>query len=340
MRSVGGTSHVGLVALVGLVGLVALAAPAVARAEDASRASSAEALFEQGRKLASEGRWAEACPKLAASQEADPGAGTLLNLGNCYEQNHQPASAWATFKEAASMAKQQGRADWETLARTRAAALEPKLSKLVIVVPAAVAAPGLVVKRDGVVVAAGAWGTPLPLDPKIYLVEVTAPGKTAWSQNVTVGPAAATEVVTVPALADDATPRSDEGAPPSDGGARRSDGSAQRIAGFAIGGVGVLGVAIGAVTGIMAIGKEKDSRDKCPIDPCPTSEGYQANEDARSLARVSTIAFVAGGIAVAAGAVVWLTAPRAGAAPKTTASVRVAPLLDGRSAGLGVVGAW
>src|SRR5215471_16250376 len=115
------------------IAVVSLLAPGAARA-DSSRASEAEALFEQARTLAAEGKWAEACPKFAASEEADPGAGTLLNLANCYEQNRQTASAWATFKEAASMAKQQGRADWEELARTRATALEPKLSKIVIVV--------------------------------------------------------------------------------------------------------------------------------------------------------------------------------------------------------------
>jgi hypothetical protein len=323
--------------LVPVVLVLSLALPSLAHAEDASRASAAEALFEEGRKLAAAGRWAEACPKLAASEEADPGAGTLLNLGNCYEQNHQPASAWATFKEAASMAHQQGRADWETLARTRAAALESKLSKLVVVVPQGAMATGLVVKRDGVVLAAGAWGTPLPLDPRAHTLEATAPGKLPWSTTVTLGPDAATETVTVPVLADAtaAAPASTLPLAPS------GELGAQRTAALVVGGVGVVGVAIGAVTGVMALVKEKDSRDKCPSDPCATLDGIQANDDARTVARVSTIAFAAGGVALATGVVLWLTAPRATAsAPPAAARVRITPLLDARSAGLHVVGAW
>jgi hypothetical protein len=312
--------------------------PCTSRAQEASRAPEAEALFEQGRKLAAEGRWAEACPKLAASEQADPGAGTLLNLGNCYEQNHQPASAWATFKEAASMAKQQGRSDWEALARTRAAALEPKLSKLTIAVAENARAPGLVVKRDGVPVASGAWGTPLPLDPQAHVIEASAPGKVTWSKTVALGPDAATETVTVPVLGDApvATAKAVATAP-----APGDEGSTQRLAGLVVGGIGVIGVAIGAVTGAIAISKEKTSRDACPSDPCATADGFQANEDARTLARVSTIAFVAGGVVLATGAVIWLTAPRAKTAAAAAAGgVRLSPLLDRRSAGLGVLGTW
>src|SRR3954468_8607529 len=83
-------------------------------AQDNSRA---QALFDDGRRLMNEGHFAEACPKLAASQKLDPGAGTLMNLATCYEKNNQLASAWATFKEAAAASHASGHADWETAAR-------------------------------------------------------------------------------------------------------------------------------------------------------------------------------------------------------------------------------
>ena len=67
--------------------------------------AAAEALFDEAKKLANDGKFAEACPKFAESNRLDRGAGTLIHLADCYEKNKQTASAWATFKEAASAAQ-------------------------------------------------------------------------------------------------------------------------------------------------------------------------------------------------------------------------------------------
>src|SRR5215207_9774287 len=115
----------------------------------AQEASRAQALFDEGRRLMTEGKLGEACPKLAASQKLDPGAGTLMNLATCYEKNGQLASAWATFKEAAAASRASGHADWEQAARGRADKLEPELARIVVVVSKEAQAPGLVVERDG-----------------------------------------------------------------------------------------------------------------------------------------------------------------------------------------------
>src|SRR5882672_4544932 len=58
----------------------------------------AEALFDDGRKLLADGRFAPACEKFEQSEHIDPAVGTLLYLAECYEKSGRTASAWATFR--------------------------------------------------------------------------------------------------------------------------------------------------------------------------------------------------------------------------------------------------
>ena len=69
---------------------------------------------------------------------------------------------------------------------------------------------------------------------------------------------------------------------------------------YAAFGVAGVGVAVGAVTGILALGHASDARKGCEGSTClsSTSGDFDA---AHTLATVSTIAFVVGGLAAAAG---------------------------------------
>src|SRR5436305_8717571 len=88
-----------------LSGLVAVASLARAQGDDTATALS---LFEEGKKLAAGGSYAEGCPKLLASYNLVQKIGTLLNLADCYERQGKTASAWARFTEAATMAERAG----------------------------------------------------------------------------------------------------------------------------------------------------------------------------------------------------------------------------------------
>jgi hypothetical protein len=89
-----------------------LVAPSIARA-DATAAAAAEQLFLDGKKLLDAGKTHEACEKFAASQETDPGLGTLLHLASCHEKEGKTASAWAEFNEAQAQAQDHGEKDRE-----------------------------------------------------------------------------------------------------------------------------------------------------------------------------------------------------------------------------------
>jgi hypothetical protein len=328
------------------VAIVLRSAPALAGDEAA-----AEALFLEAKRLAAEGKLAEACPKFAESNRLDRGAGTLIHLADCYEKNHQTASAWATFKDAASAAQGLGRADWQKLATQRAAALEPKLAKLTIKVQDP--AEKIEVTRDGSATSQASWGTPIPVDVGNHVVAASAPGRKAFKTTVTITKDGDRSEVMVPKLDVDATAGAKTpavaasspgtGTRPVDADAGSSDGSAQRTIGLVVGAIGVAGLAVGGVTGLVAMAKNSDSKKACPNDgACVSSDAVDANSSAKTFGTVSTIGFIAGGAAVAVGAVFILSAPSSRPAHAATATkgIRVVPATDGRSAGMSVLGVF
>ena len=145
--------------------------------------AAAQALFYEARALMKDGKYALACPKLEESLRLDYGIGTEFNLADCNEKTGKLSTAWSGFLSVASAAKAQNQTQREKVARDRAKALEPRLPKLAIDVPSP-AAPGLEVKRDGVVIGSASWGTPTPVDPGNHRIVVSAPGKQPWEGAV------------------------------------------------------------------------------------------------------------------------------------------------------------
>jgi len=302
------------------VGALAIFAASTAQAQSAgaSNRAAAEALFNEGRKLAASGKYAEACPKFEASEQLDPGLGTLLNLAACYEKLGKTASAWAEYKEAIPLARASGSKVRLDLATERATALESRLSMLTIrAMGGAEEATGLEIRRDGVPVQPAELGTPIPLDPGPHTVEARAPGKQKWSSTVQLADAAKLDV-SVPALtpiASNARPANAPTtaatskpveAPPSE--ATRS-GSAQRTTAIVVGAVGVVGLGVGTVFGIGASAKWSDAKSQCTAYPNGCShDALDAKSSAQSKATIATVGFIVGGAALAGAAVLWFTA--------------------------------
>lgn len=258
--------------------------------------AAAETLFQAGITLMEQGKYAEACPKFAESQRADPSSGTLLNLASCYEKTGKPASAWATYKEAAAMARSLGQTDREATANGRIAALEPTLSTLRI---DAGDMPGMVVKRDGLDVGRGSLGVPIAVDPGEHAITASAPGHEEWKAAVTVGPNADAKAVTVPPLRKKPEVMSGPGAGP-DGAMPPPPGAGLRTAGFLVGGAGLAILGVGAVFGGLALGDRGDADAQCPNKKCSLG-GQELIDSATSKALVSTIGFGVGLAAVGAG---------------------------------------
>ena len=310
----------------------------------------AQALFDEAQRLMKANRAAEACPKFAASQKLEPAVGTLLNLAVCYEQNGQTASAWATFKDAASASKISGEAKREAFARQRAQALEPDLARLAIAVaPEAAKIAGLEVKRDGVAVPELGWGVPFPVDPGDHVIEASAPQHRAWSAHVKVAPKEASARAEVPVL--EAIPVPPPVATPSTSSTSTATtpsppalhdvppaepSSTRRTWGLVLGGVGVAALGAGGVLGLVAKGQYNKTDGQCTGDVC-TPDGIKHRDDAFGTARIATIVFIGGAALVGTGVVLFVTAPR-GQAP--SAAITIAPTLARGGGGLSLEAPW
>jgi hypothetical protein len=318
-------------------------APLAARAGDATLA---EALFRDGKALLNAGDYAHACPKLEESYNQDPATGTLLALALCYEQRGSLASAWTTYSQVAARAHGEGRADREQAARERVSALTPRLSKLTVQVPPAVAAlPGLVVKRDGQPLAQAAWGSALPADAGAHTVEVSADGRKTWRGSVRLAAERDSQTLSVPPLEAAASgstapsePVVETAAPPRAAPASATESaSALRPVGLVLGGLGVVGVGVGAVFGLKAQSSNKQSKadGHCDANGCdPVGKGLR--NDAFSAARVSTALFIAGGALVAGGVTLYLI----GGPKRESAALALTPNASAAGAGLWLHGGF
>lgn len=298
--------------------------PAVASAgnHDSVRA---EALFDEGRRLMAAGDYASACPKFADSQALDPAPGTALNLAACYERAGKLASAWEAYKLARSTAETAGQAGRASAAKKKAAELEPKIPRIRLVVPPEARVADLSVRVDGQPTRPSEWEIALPFDGGGHDVEVSAPGKKTWTSHVDLKTSEETLVVTVPLLDDagapaqnppalvtapgaapDLPPALPPAANPADADA--ANGRTRRIVGLVIGGTGIVAIGVGGAIGLVA----KSQYDKAQGESGPAQDSDSLT--ALGTARAANVVLGVGAAVAVAGAIVWLTAPKAHAA--------------------------
>lgn len=299
----------------------------------------AEALFRDGKRLLKEGKVLEACAAFEGSERAEHNLATLLSLADCHEKNHQIASAWASFLEAERQTRgDPAKAPLNTTARTRARALEPRLSYLTINVPDGSRVADLVVVRDGVPLDPAAWNRAIPVDGGDHAIGGRAPGHEPWSTTLTLAPESDKQVVEVPRLvasrptvdkaAHEAVRRRPAPVAPSTFTTRRWIGI-----GFAAGGVVPAGVA--SYLGLQARNLRDEAVSTCPPSACTTAQAAAAqdkNDLARTRALYANIGFGVAGAAVVTGVVLWFVGD-----PERPNTIAIAPIMDDAS-GLAVVG--
>jgi serine/threonine-protein kinase len=320
-----------------------VASPAV-RADDRA---TAQELFQQAKDLIAAGKMAEACAKFAAASELSQTAGVRLNLASCYEKIGRTASAWTRYDEALTIAERSGDSAAAQLAKDGQAALKGHLSYLSVAVSKdAAAVPDLDVLRDGQRVPRAAWGVSVPVDPGEHEIKAVAPAHKAWTTTTKVAGEGMHAEVQVPVLAVEdaptpiapaaATAPAEQAEEPS--GLFSGRGGTQRITAVVSAGVGVVALGIGGAFGAQMLSKKSDYQShQGSAGQCLDAQCASSSSAAISDGNVATVGFIAGGVLVAAGAVLWLTSPRSASKPTAAAIV---PVAGPRVAGVGIEGSW
>jgi tetratricopeptide (TPR) repeat protein len=315
--------------------------PAAAQTE--TRAAVADALYRQARDLMAAGKYDEACPKFAQSQQLDPATGTLLNLAACHEKQGRLTTAWLEYSDAVVAARRDAREDRVQYAAERAHELEPKLSRLTLLLAPEADSPGLTIELDGASVGRAVIGAPTPVDPGAHTVRATAPGKKPLLFNVEMGALADQQSLTIPKLEDAppevAAPAPSAAAAPPGVSAPREPHERDALENrpiptyvYVAGGVTLALAASAGATGLAYLNKRGDYDDAAKQGATSTVE--RRHDQALTYGRINLGLWL--GAALGAGVTTYLYVTR----PKQRTAVQVTPWLGPRVAGLGVTGGF
>jgi hypothetical protein len=131
-------------------------------------------------------------------------------------------------------------------------------------------------------------------------------------------------------------PASAAGSPPEPAG-----GSSAKTIGLFVGGAGLAAIVAGSISGGLATSSWSSSRSECSSPTACTmrKQAVSDHDTAVTMATVSTVAFIGGGVALATAAVLWLTAPSGNGSAPTTGVV-LAPGIGPGSEGVSVHGTF
>lgn len=157
----------------------------------------AESLFQEALTLMRAGQFETACLRLEASQQTESKAGTLVVLASCHEQLGRLATAWAEYREAAALARKEGRPAVRKKALALAEAVHVRAPRVRVLV----AEPNddMVVTLDGKRLTEGSLGAALLVDPGQHVVSARVPRMHPFEQTFELEAETPTKHIEVPA---------------------------------------------------------------------------------------------------------------------------------------------
>lgn len=324
------------------------AAPSVAFAQ--SNAALAEQLFSEGLAASKAERWSAACEAFAGSNQAEPSAGTEINLGICSEKQKKYATALAWYDAAYRRSTEAGkeRPDKAKDAKAGYDRVLPLVHKLKVTTAKPI--EGATISRNGErLPAAVVVNNETKLDPGKYTFELSAKGKKPVTKEVSIPETPGTTTLDFPAMedapVDKATPTGGADTAPGTGGGpiAVNDGSGQRTVGIIVGSVGILALLTAGGLQILANNEDSkatDFRNKAadPNTPADQRDDFEqaanTRKDAAKNNQLIAIITGAGGVVLlGVGAVLFLTAPSGKSSGKPRVLPAVGPGYAGASFG-------
>jgi hypothetical protein len=176
--------------------------------------------------------------------------------------------------------------------------------------------PQLTVTLDGRPLASALVGVELPIDPGEHTLHAVAPGGQPTDLAFSVAERQKQKVELAVANGQRpaaAAPKPRLLAPPlaANSDARQAAPSPwHKRAGLIVGGVGVAGVATGIITGLLAGSRYSEAERECADRACVEGgAGWDAVQSFRMFRTVSTVGYIVGGVGLAVGTTLYLTAP-------------------------------
>lgn len=328
-----------------LAAVSSVVAPTAARAQEAQldKAAVAQSLFNQATNEMDEMQYGSACSKLEEVIRLLPdGLGAKLTLAECHEARGKLASAWSQYNLVQFLAAKAGESRRSQEAAEKARGLRARVAMLRIEVPADVRqTAGVSITLDSQPVGEAQWGTSVPVDTGTHTIVARAPDRQPWEKNVEVTADGVSVVVTVhaPGLARDVrtgTVSLRWGQQPEGATGTEPPRQWQQPTGIVAMSLGAIGASMGAVLGGLSLSRGGDSRrdNHCNAQSVCDPVGLASRNEARAMGDGSTAAFIAGGVMLAGGLVLVITAPATPKKEQRSIHIEVA------SNGIRIGGTW
>jgi hypothetical protein len=258
---------------------------------------SARELYKEGKELRQKGDLHGALERFKAAHGYGQTPVTGLELGKTHLQLGELVEAREVLLSIGRMKVASDETEKSTAAREEAAALaeqiRPRIATLVVKVSGVKPDASPQVLVDGANTPVVSLSSMRKVNPGEHAVVIRS-GDREEKRSITLAESEQKEVVVA---FSDASPK---GSGPETSPV--SGGRSIHVVTWIGLGVGVVGIALGSITGVMALGKASDVSDACRGLSCPPSARTDV-EDGRTVATLSTLGFAVGAVGLATAAV-------------------------------------